>query len=156
MSLCQYSSLGMLMYYDANPTASWCGLFDSVCFWECRKPYYSFKMFNELYKLGDAVELSTDSKTMFGCAATNGDKCAVMVSYFDSDENAGAQTVKLDLNGFSGENGVKSQYYLIDEDHNLDLIKEEVFKGDSFSPILELPVYASYLITLEKIKNINL
>ena len=149
MSLCQYSSLGMLMYYEARPCGM-SGLFVTDMPWKARKAYYSFKMFSELYKLGTAVELSTDSKTMYGCAATNGDKCAVMVSYFNSNNDATAQTVKLDMNGFSGENGVKAQYYLIDESHNLDLVKEEVLNGDSFSPTLELPVFSSYLVMLEK------
>ncbi len=149
MSLCQYSSLGMLMYYEARPCAM-SGIFVTDMPWKTRKAYYSFKMFNELYKLGTAVEISGDSKTIFGCAAANDEKCAVMFSHFSADENATPETVKVDMSGFSCENGVKAQYYLIDEEHNLELVKEEMLTGDSFAATVELPLYSSCLIMLEK------
>ena len=107
-------------------------------------------MFNELYKLGDAVELLSNSKTVFGCAATNDETSAIMVSHFNSAENATAETVKIDMSGFTSENGVKAQYYLIDEDHNLELVNEETLKGKALTVTLEIPVYSSYLIMLEK------
>ena len=73
-----------------------------------------------------------------------------MVSYFDSNENANDETVTLNMNGFNAENGVKAKYYLIDEEHDLDLVKEEVLSGGSLEVELSMPIYSSYLVMLEK------
>lgn len=69
--LMQKSKIDKAMYYDALPTRSYCGLyyFPSL---KLTKTYYSFKAFNELYKLGTAVESSCDGcEEIYVCAAKN-------------------------------------------------------------------------------------
>lgn len=67
--LMQKSPIDKAMYYDALPTREYCGLyyFPSQ---KVTKTYYSFKAYNELYKLGTAVDCSSDEqKGVYVCAA---------------------------------------------------------------------------------------
>ncbi|NLB55561.1 MAG: hypothetical protein GX811_07325, partial [Lentisphaerae bacterium] len=56
--LMQNSPIDKAMYYDALPTRRYCGLYYFPNF-KVTKTYYSFKAFNELYKLGNWVEASS-------------------------------------------------------------------------------------------------
>jgi hypothetical protein len=78
------TSIDMLMYYDARPSA-YNGLFDYYTN-EPLKGYYPFKMFNELYKLGAAYRCKTDAAGIYAAAAKNGEDAAVMITYFTDDD----------------------------------------------------------------------
>ena len=54
----------MLMYYDARPCGM-NGLFNTDFVNECLKGYYPFRMFNELYKLGNSVEVTCDCDEIY-------------------------------------------------------------------------------------------
>jgi hypothetical protein len=92
------TSIDMLMYYNATPSV-YNGLFDYYTN-EPLKGYYSFRMFNELYKLGTACESSVDANGLYAAAATNGADRAVMISYFtDDDDCTESQEIHLDFKG---------------------------------------------------------
>jgi len=77
--LMQKSPIDKAMYYDALPTRCYCGLyyFPSQ---KVSKTYYAFKSFNELYKLGTAVESrSVEDREIYVCAAKNGESGAVLI-----------------------------------------------------------------------------
>ena len=106
------TAIDMLMYYDARP-CRYNGLFDFYTNAPL-KGYYSFKMFNELYKLGGACKCSTDAENIYVCAA-KGDDCAVMLSYYtDNDECDEIKHIKLDFTGGAD----KYDVYLLDKDHD--------------------------------------
>lgn len=140
----------MLMYYDARP-CGFNGMFRPYIASECLKGYYPFKMFNELYKLDDAAEALCESDTLYACAAKSEDRAAIMLTYFDDNDNAEAKKVKVEMQSFNCQGGVKAEYYLLDGDKDLELVKEEVFSGKSFSSVLDMPLFSSYLIILSKI-----
>lgn len=52
---------------------------------------------------------------------------------------------------FNSPNGVIAEYYILDDNNDLELIREETFMGDSFAGILKLPLFTSYLIKLKKL-----
>lgn len=143
----QYEALDILMYYDARPCAM-NGMFNTDRPCECLKGYYPFRMFNALYKLDSAVAVESADQ-LYAAAAKSERRAAVMLAHFSDDDTTPAKTVKLDLSGFSAPNGVKVSYSLLDETHNADLVREEIFTGESFSPILELPLFGVYLLELE-------
>lgn len=60
------------MYYDASVTCFYCGMFSPMN-GEPFKAYYSFKAFNELYKLKNRVEC-TASGSIKTLAASDGKK----------------------------------------------------------------------------------
>lgn len=148
MCVGQEYKLDMLMYYDARPCGM-NGMFDTT-FLTPLKGYYPFKMFNELYKLKNCVQSSDNSEFVYNCAAVNENKAAIMVTYFNDDDNAEPQQIKINIDNFSSADGVTAKYYLLDENNDMALVREEIFTGDKYSSILTLPLYGSYLITLEK------
>ena len=142
-------NLDMLMYYDARVEKTWNGMFSSDTLLPL-KGYYPFKMFNELYKLNNAVEVKNDTN-LLSAAAVGDNKAAIIFTHFCDDDKTPTEKVKLNMQGFGGENGVKASYYLLDSDKDLELVKEEILSGDSFATVLESELYSSYLVILEKI-----
>ncbi len=147
MSICQNSSLGMLMYYDARPCGM-NGIFKSYTY-DRFKTYYTFAMFRDLRKLGTWVPTSRIAgDSIYSCAATNGKDCAVMLTHFREDETTPGTQVKLDFENVSSENGVRVEYYLLDETHDLEKVREEVFTSDRFSLYFDMELYSSYMIKI--------
>ena len=149
MCACSYAPIDMLMYYDARPCAM-NGMFatDFVC--DCLKGYYPFKMFNELYKLDNAVAVKNDTN-LLSAAAVSEDKAAIVFTHFCDNDETPTEKVKLNMQGFGGKNGVKVSCYLLGWDKDLELVKEEILSGDNFATVLESELYSSYLVVLEKI-----
>ena len=145
MCACQDAPLDMLMYYDARPCAM-NGMFctDWVC--ECLKGYYPFVMFNTLYKLGEYVKSSVDGENCYACAAKNDEEAALMLTYYNDDDSAGEKNVKINISDIQISGAVTAKYYLLDENHDLELVKEEVFSGKDFSAYLTMTLNSSYLI----------
>ncbi len=120
----QHSSIDMMMYYDARP-CPFNGIFDYYTY-KPLKGYYTFKMFNELYKLGTACEIKIDCDDVYAVAAKNDTDEAIMISFYtDNDEDNSEKIIELDLNG-------KDEYdiYLLDEEHDMDKVGV-LKKGDS-------------------------
>lgn len=145
MCACQYEKLDHLMYYDARPCAM-NGMFctDWVC--ECLKGYYPFRMFNELYKLKNCVGVSSDNADIYPCAAVSDDEkqAAVMFAYFNDDDNAPSQSVRLSADGLP--QGAKAEIYLLDSEHDMELVREESIGKDGI--VLDMPLYGVYLIKI--------
>ena len=106
----QKTKTKILCYYDARLEASvYAGMFDPMT----RKPYplyYSFKAFNELYKLENCVECKYDEGSgIYALAACkNGEKAVIIV-------NTGESDVKIDCN--IGDN---LSVYMIDDSRMLE------------------------------------
>ena len=149
MSECQKSSVDMLMYYDARPCGM-NGMFstDFVC--DCLKGYYPFRMFNELYKLGESVEVKNGGD-IYGCAARSEKSAAVMLTHYDDDDATEAKTVRVEMRGFNAESGVRAKFYLLDQDRDTELVKEEIFSGDVFTAFVNMQNFSTMLIQLEAI-----
>ncbi len=140
----QASSLSMLMYYDARP-GLWCGLYDQYL--APQKAYYSIKAFGELYKLG--TEIKTDSylhEDMYVCAATDGKDSAILLTRYQDVDEAENQNVTLNLVNTDGK--VKVQYYLLDDEYDLELMREEIFTANDISLHLNVKMFDTYLIKI--------
>ncbi len=147
MCLEQYEDLELLMYYDARPCGM-NGLFSTDLVCDRLKGYYPFQMFNELYKLDCAVAVEA-AAPLYAVAAKGETRAAAMLVHFSDDDATPAKTVKLDLSGFAAPNGVKVSYSLLDANHDSELTREEIFTGERFSAILELPLFGVSLVELE-------
>ena len=106
------------MYYDAEAKrVAWCGLFD-VYTGAPQKPYFSFKAYNELYKLGEEYDFGIqdgDGLSSLGACGQGG--LALMLSNCRGVRhtvNIGADKLK----GYT-----KAEVYLIDETHDLELVE---------------------------------
>ena len=147
MCSCQYEPLDMLMYYDARPCGM-NGMFNTDFVCDCLKGYYPFRMFNELYKLKNCVKAESDNVNIKACAAVSedGENAAVMISYFDDNDNAPQEKIELDINGLPDLTNV--QIYILDETHDMELIRSEKIVGEKLS--LDMPLFTTYLIKLSK------
>jgi len=110
--LMQKSPIDKAMYYDALPTRTYCGLY---YFPSCRvtKTYYSFRAFNELYRLGTEVKSECSGfDELYLCAASdNRGKSAVLIVNRKNE----TREIPLKLTDASGE----FSHYLLDGSHLL-------------------------------------
>ena len=83
--------IDMMMYYDARPDKEYNGLWDSH-FILPLKGYYAFGFFSDLYQLGTQAKLECEDSDLYALAATNGEKGAVVVSYYTNDPDATEKT----------------------------------------------------------------
>ena len=150
MCALQYKKLDMMMYYEGRPSA-FCGLWDTHTY-APHKTYYTFLAFAELRDLGGAVKTECD-EYLYSAAATNGEKSAVLLTYFnEADDAEKYKKTKLNLHNISLKTGekIKAEVLLLDEEHNLEPVREEIFESSDVSLYLDMPIYTSYLVRLSK------
>ncbi len=134
LCLMQYAPVDKAMYYNANPTSAFCGLY----YFPTQKTtpnYFSFLAFNVLYRLGTACKVIPFDDTRVLCAAKNEKDAAILVSNF----NAAPCDVKLNIkrHDFS-----RAQTFLIDMNHRFEEIRG-IFSGG----VLKMTPYSVVLLT---------
>ena len=152
MASCLYAPVDMLMYYDARPNEYWCGLFDYRFIGKVLKGYYSFSMFNTLYRMKCAVQTSVMEENMYACAAKSDDESAVIVTHFNDDDNAEPKKAEIDLVNIGGEKGTDIELFVLDETHDCESVGKVTCYGERLTLELNFPNFTSYLIKLKKIK----
>jgi hypothetical protein len=146
MCMAQYEALDNLMFYDARP----CGMNSLFCtdfVFERLKGYYPFYMFNQLYKQDFAVEVARESDDVWAAAAV-GEEQNVMLSYFNDDDNAPQKTVKVEFKNVKNNGRVKLEYYLLDSEHDCELVREEIFTSTDFASYVKMPLDSTYLLKI--------
>ena len=150
MCACQYSSVDMLMYYDARPNEFWNGMFDDMVIGRVLKGYYPFPMFDTLYRLGTCAQVSKIEDDAYACAARNETGAAILVTHFNDDDSAEAKSFSIDVEGFGTEQGTDVELYLLDDAHDNRLVGKATYYGSRFSLELNFPNFTCYLIKLKK------
>ena len=138
--------LDMLMYYDARPDI-WCGLWDTDYLTNL-KGYYSFLAFSALRKLGTAVYSECDDY-VYSLGAIGDDGAAVLFSHFEEPDGAQERHLTLSLENLP-EGCSNLEYYILDEDHDLELVRSEQISGGRKTVELDLPPYTCYLLKIKK------
>lgn len=101
-------------YYDGQPTALFCGLFNP--YGNSRKTFHTFKAFQELYSLKIRVHAVCGDKNIYcGASGESGNGCILVSNYEGS-----AREYSLEVQGLDGENTLR--VHLLDECYNLDRI----------------------------------
>jgi len=142
MSTAQKENLDMIMYYDARPTA-WNGIFGSYSV--IYKPYYTFLAARDIVKLENAAKCEFD-EDLYGIAATDGKESALMLTYFNDNDESEDKTVRIETRGATHGECVKAEVYLINEQQSLELVKEEYFTSEKFAFILKMKNYDTVLV----------
>ncbi|MCR4681756.1 MAG: hypothetical protein K5647_00345 [Clostridiales bacterium] len=127
ISLCQYSPVDMLMYYDARPSGM-NGLFDDVS----QEPiwtYYPFYAFADMAELGQAVKVDSEAP-VYACAAKGEIGAGILFTYYSDDDAAGPVFSDLDLSSLP----VGSEY----EIHRLNNSDEVIIRGKVTSEDLKI------------------
>lgn len=119
MCASQDESIDMLMYYDARRCA-FNGLFD---FYTLRplKGYYTFKMFNELYKAGSQIECENNIADIYAIGAIDESKNGyTMITYYTDEENQPNKSISIKAEGMDYS---KAEIYSLDDAHNYELVR---------------------------------
>ena len=118
MSAGQNSSIDLLMYYDARP-GGFNGLFDYYTY-EPLKGYYPFKMFSELYKLGNQIPCEHEMKNIYALGAKNDvDEYAFMITRYECDDTV-TDTKEIEII-FSGLKNRKFLCFVVDSNRNQEV-----------------------------------
>ncbi len=113
------------------------------------KGYYPFIAYNTLLELGTAVESSSD-EYLYSLGATDGKSHAVLLTYFNQDDGIEDKTLSLELLGLDVGKSYAVKIYAIDEEHDLECVKEITLSPCEREIILPLPAYTTYLVKIEK------
>ena len=148
MCMSQNEALDNLMFYDARP-GGMNSLFCTDRIYECLKGYYPFYMFNQLYKLDSAVEVSRESEDVWAVAAT-GTEQNVMLTYYNDDDNAPEKTVKVEFANVENAEGIRLEYYCLDSERDCELVREEIFTSTDFACYIKMPLNSAYLLKIVK------
>ena len=142
----QACDLDMLMYYDARPCGM-SGLFDTETL-APRKGYYVFYQFKDLRRLGTSVKIDSQNENIYACAATDDKNGAIMVTHYQDLDEADTEDVYLKIEGMKAENGIRAEFYLVDEENNNKLVREEILAGGQFTLHLPMKLFDTYLVKL--------
>jgi hypothetical protein len=113
-----------------------------------QKTYYAFKAFNQLLQTGNRVWTQADEEGAFALCAglsADGSSGAVLVSSFDGAE----MPVDLNLAGLPWKRGIRFQLELIDETHELTVVREGLLGADGQLQLPELRQPAVVLLRLQ-------
>lgn len=142
----QAVDVDMLMYYDVRPTGAFNGLGAQLD--KPKKPYYALKAFGHLLELGDCVQTKYVDENIYNAVATNGKEHAILLTYFNNDIKTGKEKVKLEFNNALLGDKVKVEYYLLDENNDLEIVREEIFTSNEFASYIKVDLYTVYLIKI--------
>jgi len=76
----QNTPLDSAMFYDARFGTSIYGSMFNPLTAEPFTAYYAFKAYNELYKLGEQVEVTLDNENLYGVCAKNGERACLLIA----------------------------------------------------------------------------
>ena len=110
-------------YFHAEVTTEWSGLFDidkmSIGTIKStvapRKPFYAFKAFNELYKMGNEKRAECDCDSIYVTAASNDTSMGIIVTNYNNEDT------EIELNLFGLPEG-EIEIRIVDEEHTFDKI----------------------------------
>ncbi len=145
MCASQYLPLDMLMYYDARPSR-FNGMFDTDIVSVLLKGYYPFKMFNELYKKGNAIKVENIEENNIYAAAAKGQdgEVSIMLTYFDDEEKEAFKDVEIELCDSEGTR--KAEIYLLDENNDMELVKTQEIENKIN---LKMTLFSTVLVNLK-------
>lgn len=147
MACCQYADVDLLLYYDARP-CEFNGMFDTDVCSVLLKGYYPFYNFNKLYRIGESVAISSEDAEIYLCAAYRDGKGGLLITNYGGEEQREKKRVDLSVYTEGGRYNVR--YFLLDDEHDNELIAEETLCGTELKIEIDLPVYTCYCIQFEK------
>jgi hypothetical protein len=143
----QKTKLDMLSYYDLRPSG-WNGVFNTNTL-KPLKPFYTFKAFSEIAKLKNEL-LSETEDDVYIIASQDGDEACVVVTRYDDNDEADVKDIAIDFSTEKTCKKITIEYYVIDENHNLELVREEYFSAPSFRVYIKMPNFNTYMLKIRK------
>ncbi len=146
MCVGQNSHIDMMMYYDARP-CGFNGLFqgNKLC-----KTYYTFQAFSKLYETKNYVPSESDDGSIYCTAAKNENTRLLMVTHYQEEDGCADKEVAVALEHVEMGDVYRVNYYLLDESHNLGLLRSDKVTVNDFTLYLNMPLHTTYLIEIIK------
>ena len=136
------------MYYDARPS-DWSGLFNFYDYTPF-KTYYMYYMFKDVKALGGYVKSETKEDGVYTCAATNGKESAIILTYYNDDDNSPSRTVELALKNLPNER-TRVEYYLTSEKCDAELVRSEILNSKEASLLVNLDLFDCLMIKFKAV-----
>ncbi len=114
LTMLQDCPVDQATYYDGQPNALFCGLFDY--YGVPQKTYHAFEAFNRLAQYPNKVELTLaeEAQGLYSCATVNDDgEAAVLISNYSGR----TRFYELELKGLQQQSN--SELYILDRERNL-------------------------------------
>jgi len=143
----QKTKLDMLAYYDLRPSV-WNGVFEMYTS-NPLKPYYTFKAFSCIARLENELVSETEDD-VYIIASQKDDEACVMFTRYDDNDEAPTKDIEVDFSNEKPCKKITIEYYLLDENHNLELVREEYFSAPSFKVYIKMPNFTTYLLKIKK------
>ena len=142
--LFQDCSIDVANYYDGQPSALLCGLFDY--YGVPQKTFYAFKAFRELLDYPERIESKESSDLdefhTVAVADRGRRKAAILISKFGGK----VDDCVINLRNSPMDNDTIVEVYVLDRDHDLDLIKSYQIKGRKAPVGVQLLEHAVVLV----------
>jgi hypothetical protein len=133
----QESELDLACYYSAFPPPFRFRLFD--IYLTPIKPFYVFKAMNQLVRLGTRVAVTGNKReTGLGIIASfneDSGEAAVLLSNFEDETSR----YSLEMRNLQVKNSLLCSEYVLDEDRDLELDREQIFTSPGIRIVVELP-----------------
>ena len=75
----------------------------------------------------------------------------MLLTHFNDEDSTPADTLKLEIKNFPVGKALRAEYYLLDEEHDMKLMREEIFTASDFAAYLELPLFTSYFVKFTEV-----
>jgi hypothetical protein len=98
--------------------------------------------------LGTSVKIDSQNETIYACAATDGKDGAIFVTHYEDLDEAPVEDVCLRIGGMNAEKGIRAEYYLVDEENNHKLVREEILAFADCALHIPMKLFDTYLIKL--------
>lgn len=136
------TSIDLAAYFESDVVKEWCGVFtvDKMSIGRKNatlaplKPFYAFKAFNELYKMGDEKKVSCTADGICTAAASDGNRAALIATNYSPDYTE----IEFNLSGLP-TGGVEIR--IVDEQRTFEKIMS-IESGDTANLTLMLPRYS--------------
>jgi hypothetical protein len=145
MCISQALPVDMLMYYDARPHGM-NGLFSSDVSLSPLKTYHVYHAFADLKELGNSVPVESLGEDLYAVAATNGKESAVLLTFYNDDQENEEKNICIEVSVANSFDCIRAEFYLLSEDKDMELVKEEFFTSERFNIRLKIRSYESYMI----------
>jgi hypothetical protein len=137
------------MYYDARPHGM-NGLFSSDVSLSPLKTYHVYNAFADIKELGNSVDMAIDGDDLYAVAATNGKESATLLTFYNDGIEDGEKNICIEVSGANSDGCVRAEFYLLNENQDMELVREEFFTSERFNIRLKIKSYESYMIKFKK------
>ena len=146
----QYEPLDLLMYYDARPCGM-NGMFSTDIVSDRLKGSWPFSFFGELYRLGTAVEVTSDDPAVYAVAARSEDAFSLMLTYYADKDAAEEKRAEISLHDLPTDGAAEVTYRRLDAAHDGDIVLKQIVSGKDATLYADLDLFTTLLISVKKI-----